>query len=163
MVHKKNLALKASFSHYFFVLIGACFNASTGDIEDFPGLDSLKKFDVEIKDGEVFVRDQMVHEKTTKFPVDVDQDETVVIVGGGGAAQVCAETLRSRKNYPWKGKVVMITQENNLPYDRPKLSKAMSASGKDLQLRQDIFFQNLNIETLLGGNNCLLKDLGFCI
>ena len=106
---------------------------------------------MEIKDGEVFVRDQMVHEKTTKFPVDVDQDETVVIVGGGGAAQVCAETLRSRKNNPWKGKIVMITQENILPYDRPKLSKAMSASGKDLQLRQDSFFQDWKIETMLGG------------
>ena len=45
----------------------------------------------------------------------------------------------------------MITQENILPYDRPKLSKAMSASGKDLQLRQDSFFQDWKIETMLGG------------
>ena len=134
---------------YIFFALGACFNASTGDIEDFPGLDSLKKFDVEIKDGEVFVKDQMVH--APKVPVNVDQDETVVIVGGGGAAQVCAETLRSRKNNPWKGKIVMITQENILPYDRPKLSKTMSASGKDLQLRQDSFFQDWKIETMLGG------------
>ena len=27
---------------------GACFNIRTGDIEDFPGLDSVQKFDVSI-------------------------------------------------------------------------------------------------------------------
>ena len=27
---------------------GACFNIRTGDIEDFPGLDSVQKFDVNI-------------------------------------------------------------------------------------------------------------------
>ena len=34
---------------------GACFNLSNGDIEDFPGLDSLPKYDVEIADGQVKV------------------------------------------------------------------------------------------------------------
>jgi len=28
---------------------GACFNIKTGDIEDFPGLDSLQKFEVSYK------------------------------------------------------------------------------------------------------------------
>ena len=27
---------------------GACFNIRTGDIEDFPGLDSVQKFDVSV-------------------------------------------------------------------------------------------------------------------
>ena len=50
------------------------------------------------------------------------RNQTVVIVGGGGAAQSCAETLRSRKE-PWKGRIIMLTEENCAPYDRPKLSK----------------------------------------
>ena len=29
---------------------GACFNVKTGDIEDFPGLDSLHKYDVKVDD-----------------------------------------------------------------------------------------------------------------
>ena len=35
---------------------GACFNATTGDIEDFPGLDSLAQYEVTVKGEEVIVR-----------------------------------------------------------------------------------------------------------
>ena len=134
---------------FFFKYVGACFNASTGDIEDFPGLDSLKKYDVEIKEGEVHVKGTI---NATPSPLQLDkvQDETVVIVGGGGAAQVCAETLRKRKDNPWMGRIVMVTKEKDRPYDRPKLSKAMTSSGKDLQLRKDEFFESSKIESLLG-------------
>ena len=34
---------------------GACFNLENGDIEDFPGLDSLPKYDVQVENGEVKV------------------------------------------------------------------------------------------------------------
>ena len=30
---------------------GACFNIKTGDIEDFPGLDSLNSYDVKLKEN----------------------------------------------------------------------------------------------------------------
>ncbi|XP_026572871.1 apoptosis-inducing factor 3 [Pseudonaja textilis] len=35
---------------------GACFNIGTGDIEDFPGLDSLPKFQVKIEKEKVYIR-----------------------------------------------------------------------------------------------------------
>uniref|UniRef100_A0A8C0PHU3 AIF family member 3 n=1 Tax=Canis lupus familiaris TaxID=9615 RepID=A0A8C0PHU3_CANLF len=35
---------------------GACFNIGTGDLEDFPGLDSLHKFQVKIEKEKVYVR-----------------------------------------------------------------------------------------------------------
>ncbi|KAJ7415786.1 Apoptosis-inducing factor 3 [Pitangus sulphuratus] len=35
---------------------GACFNISTGDIEDFPGLDSLPRFQVKIEKEKVYIR-----------------------------------------------------------------------------------------------------------
>ena len=60
--------------------------------------------------------------KRTNIMCKKSENETVIIVGGGGAAQSCAETLRSREN-PWKGRIVMMTKEDSLPYDRPKLSK----------------------------------------
>ena len=50
------------------------------------------------------------------------EERVVVIVGSGGAAQSCAETLRNKDN-PWKGRIIILTSENCLPYDRPKLSK----------------------------------------
>ena len=134
---------------------GACFNLTTGDIEDFPGLDPLQTFAVDVENnGDVYLSgckeqfDRKSKTKTTLKPGGTNQ-ETVVVVGGGGAAQVCVETLR-RKNDPWQGRIVMISQENCLPYDRPKLSKNMVAKGSDLQLRNSEFFTSAGIETKLG-------------
>ena len=78
---------------------GACFNAASGDIEDFPGLDSLYKYQVEVEGGEVKVkvdRSQLGKTKRTKKLVDKDPEskEVIVIVGGGAAAQVCYDLWR---------------------------------------------------------------------
>ena len=78
-------------------------------------------------------------------------NETIVIVGGGAAAQVCAETLRKRAHAPWRGRIVMVCNENCLPYDRPKLSKAMTSTSEALQLRPRDFYSNALIDTFLGG------------
>merc|ERR1719414_686441 len=61
----------------------------------------------------------------------------VIIVGGGPAAQSCAETLRTRRNKPWDGRIVMLTDEANGPYDRTKLSKSLSSKAQELLLRPD--------------------------
>ena len=94
--------------------------------KDFPGLDSLAKYDVNVTEsGGVRIRAKKSLVKKgnrTKSMCTKTDNPTVVIVGGGGAAQSCAETLRSREE-PWKGRIIMITKENCLPYDRPKLSK----------------------------------------
>ena len=45
---------------------------------------------------------------------------------------------------------MLFSQEESLPYDRPKLSKNMSATGTDLQLRNSEFFTAAGIETKLG-------------
>ena len=96
------------------------------NFKDFPGLDSLEKYDVNITEsGGVRVRAKksLVEKGARIKPMSTKtRNQTVVIVGGGGAAQSCAETLRSRKE-PWKGRIIMLTEENCAPYDRPKLSK----------------------------------------
>ena len=73
--------------------------------QDFPGLDSLHKYEVSVEDGgEVRVKaKRSVADKggdrlkdcpgSEKVPTG---SQTVVIVGGGPAAQTCAETLRNR-------------------------------------------------------------------
>ena len=95
-------------------------------MKDFPGLDSLAKYDVNVTEsGGVRVRAKksLVKKGTrTKSMCTKTENQTVVIVGGGGSAQSCAETLRSRAE-PWKGRIIMLTKEDCLPYDRPKLSK----------------------------------------
>lgn len=129
---------------------GACFNVKTGDIEDFPGLDSLPKFDVEISDNTVMI-------KTTKKSAEkarrqkpmvsmVDETKTYLLVGGGPAGLVCAETLRQEG---YDGRIIIISKDAHLPYDRPKLSKAMSVTADQIALRDANFYSEHDIEVKL--------------
>ena len=45
---------------------------------------------------------------------------------------------------------MLIGKETDLPYDRIKLSKAMTASVESILLRPESFYQERNIELLLG-------------
>ena len=73
---------------------GACFNVATGDIEDYPGLDSLQTYSVDVsEDGNVLVtipKNQVALSKRTKElgHRNPDQKETIAVIGGGASAQV---------------------------------------------------------------------------
>ncbi|KAG1649867.1 Apoptosis-inducing factor 3 [Nymphon striatum] len=155
---------------------GACFNSKTGDIEDHPGLDSLPKYQVDIKDGRVVVTADKSLLKSNKRQRSVNKnlsgndesdsekkEQTVLIIGGGGAAATCVEELRYNG---FSGKVIMATQESFLPYDRPKLSKALDSSGTKLALRSEEFYESLNIQILLNKKavevNTGSKTVKFC-
>lgn len=79
---------------------GACFNIKTGDIEDFPGQDSLPCYQVTIADnGQVKVRAKRTeletNKRTKKMVKRINGDaRTFVIIGGGPSGAICAETLR---------------------------------------------------------------------
>ncbi|XP_066929188.1 apoptosis-inducing factor 3-like [Clytia hemisphaerica] len=130
---------------------GACFNAVTGDIEDFPGLDSLHKYEVAIKNGKVIVKGSENTLKDFRCIKPMEDScatkEIFLIIGGGGAAITCAETLRQQG---FTGKIIMATSENHVPYDRPKLSKMLNAEPSKLYLRTPEFLKEKNIEVLYG-------------
>ena len=64
---------------------GACFNLTTGDIEDFPGLDSLQTFDVKVEsNGDVYVsgnNDQFVRKSKPKVSLNECANQETVVVG----------------------------------------------------------------------------------
>ncbi|XP_023213679.1 apoptosis-inducing factor 3-like [Centruroides sculpturatus] len=64
----------------------------------------------------------------------------------GGAGQTCVETLRQEG---FTGRLILISKEPNRPYDRPKLSKALSAKAEDLALRSPDYYQSADIELWL--------------
>jgi len=77
-------------------------------------------------------------------------DNGILIVGGGLAAQRCAETLRRRG---YEGPVRMVCAEPEPPYDRPPLSKEMLAgetAAEDLAYRPAWWYEEKRIELLLG-------------
>ncbi|CAH2093750.1 unnamed protein product [Euphydryas editha] len=133
---------------------GACFNLKTGDIEDFPGFDSLPCYQVTVtKNGEVKVRAKISDLKSNKRSKDMSMvsacdESSVVIVGGGPSGATCAETLRSEG---FKGRITLVSKENYLPYDRIKVSKIGTATAiEKLQARSLEYYQNANIEVLKG-------------
>ncbi|XP_069966083.1 apoptosis-inducing factor 3 isoform X4 [Bactrocera oleae] len=132
---------------------GATFNTRTGDIEDFPGLDSLPCFMVRVEnDGKVKLRAKRTDlEKNKRLKDMVKRDKSnqqcVVVIGGGPAAAVCVETLRQEG---FSGRIVMLCREPCLPYDRIKLSKGMDIPLDKLEFRTADFYVQYGIETLIG-------------
>ncbi|XP_056296490.1 apoptosis inducing factor mitochondria associated 4 isoform X2 [Pseudoliparis swirei] len=127
---------------------GACFNVRTGDIEEYPGLDSLPSYKVKVEDGKVYVSipknslrlTKRVKEMCSRAP---DVQHTIVLVGGGPASLVCAETLRQNC---YRGRIVMVTKDTLPPYDKPKLSKALDVDSCSILLRTSDFYQQLEVE-----------------
>uniref|UniRef100_A0A452QRZ7 AIF family member 3 n=1 Tax=Ursus americanus TaxID=9643 RepID=A0A452QRZ7_URSAM len=119
---------------------GACFNISTGDLEDFPGLDSLHKFQ-----ALQLQRRTKVMAKCISPSAGHSSSTNVLIVGAGAAGLVCAETLRQEG---FSDRIVLCTLDRHLPYDRPKLSKSLDAQPEQLALRPKEFFRAYGIEVL---------------
>uniref|UniRef100_A0A336MTC2 CSON004870 protein n=1 Tax=Culicoides sonorensis TaxID=179676 RepID=A0A336MTC2_CULSO len=131
---------------------GACFSLTTGDIEDFPGLDSLPCYQVQVENGDVKVRakkkDLEANKRVKTMTLRDNKDErTFVVVGAGPSGAVCAETLRQEG---FSGRLVLIGKEPHLPYDRVKVTKAMNLSADKLKLRDQAFYDTNSIETMLG-------------
>ena len=131
----------------------AYFDVTSGDQLEPPGLDSLACYQVRIEDENVIVS---VPEKTTglrspamaQFNPDADK-RTFVILGAGAAGVHAAETLRVAG---YQGRIVMITQDDRLPYDRTKLSKDYfigETSSEEMPLRSPDFYKEHAIEVLL--------------
>uniref|UniRef100_A0A034W141 Apoptosis-inducing factor 3 n=1 Tax=Bactrocera dorsalis TaxID=27457 RepID=A0A034W141_BACDO len=132
---------------------GSCYNIRTGDIEDFPGLDSLPTYPVEIAtNGEVQVRARIKDlnkiRRTKKMVEYNKSDERVfLLVGGGVATATCAETLRQEG---YTGRIIILCREDYLPYDRAPLSKVWQGDITELYFRDSDFYEENNIEVILG-------------
>ena len=130
----------------------ACFNAATGDMLEPPALDSLPSFPVTVEGDDIYIAlpEQPVDRRTPEMTKhDSKRNEGVfVILGGGAAGYMAAQTLREDG---FAGRIVMITRENRLPYDRPNLSKdylAGNAEPEWMPLRSDDFFETHGIEIM---------------
>uniref|UniRef100_A0AAY4D0X3 Rieske domain-containing protein n=1 Tax=Denticeps clupeoides TaxID=299321 RepID=A0AAY4D0X3_9TELE len=112
---------------------GACFNIKTGDIEDYPGLDCLPAYKVGTL-GNSSINDlgKVFEQWLTKN----------LFFSSGPASLVCAETLRQNS---YGGRIVIVTKEELLPFDKPKLSK-VEPEGGNILLRQSDFLQEHGIE-----------------
>ena len=139
------------------------FNVITGDLEEPPALDAVPRFEVRVEGDDVIVvvpegaPDRRVPEMVGYHP-EADP-RTFVILGAGAAGNMAAQTLREDG---FKGRVVMLTAEHSLPYDRPNVSKAYlygDAGLDSLPWRTEQFYRDHDIEILFGHQATLVAPV----
>ncbi|MBM3240846.1 Rieske 2Fe-2S domain-containing protein [Candidatus Poribacteria bacterium] len=129
----------------------ACFDVVTGDLEEPPALDALPHFAVRVEGEDVIVsvpEDAKEQRLPTMTRKNLAADSrTFVIIGTGGAGNAAAEALRQDG---FHGRIVMVTKENRLPYDRTGLSKSYlkSDDSEPEYLRAAEFYDDYDIEIL---------------
>ncbi|HWN52109.1 MAG TPA: FAD-dependent oxidoreductase [Xanthobacteraceae bacterium] len=133
----------------------ACFSLRTGDALHAPALSPVACWAVEHRDGKLFVtskKETPAPESRGRAAPTAGMPERIVIIGGGAAGFAAAEKLR-REQYP--GSIVMLSNDDAPPVDRPNLSKdylAGSAPEDWVPLRPESFYSDNGIELRLKTN-----------
>jgi len=129
----------------------ACFSLETGAAIRAPALSPLPCWSVEQRDGKVFVREKKLAAPARRLPAS-GAPGTIVIVGGGAAGFAAAQRLREEG---FQGSLVMLSNDDAPPVDRPNLSKdylAGSAPEDWVPLRPESFYAEQGIELRLNAN-----------
>jgi NADPH-dependent 2,4-dienoyl-CoA reductase/sulfur reductase-like enzyme/nitrite reductase/ring-hydroxylating ferredoxin subunit len=105
------------------------FDVSTGDVLEPPALTALDRYPVEVHDGNVMVTPQKIERPGaatspgTLADAPTDTREFVVIGAGAAGAAACAALRMNGFN----GRIKLIGEESQEPYDRTALSKFVPA------------------------------------
>ncbi len=122
----------------------AAFCLRTGRVEAPPAVDSLAVYDVQVEGGRIWVA---ARDEAAAAAVDAD-GRVFVIVGGGAAGAVAAQTLREEG---FGGRVVVFDRENRVPYDRTVLSKYFlsgETGAEKSPLQSQAYYRERRIERL---------------
>ena len=128
----------------------ACFDLRTGEALRAPALSPVACWRVEQRDGKIFVREKLKQQRPEprgKLPASAP--DRIVIVGGGAASFAAAEMLR---RVHFQGSIVMLSDDDAPPVDRPNLSKDYLAGNAEedwVPLRPDSFYAENRIDLRL--------------
>jgi NADPH-dependent 2,4-dienoyl-CoA reductase/sulfur reductase-like enzyme len=128
----------------------ACFNATTGDIENAPAIDNLPTFKIIEKPDGIYITansgsDIKASRRKPKLTCRPTKPESVVVIGGGSGTVGAVEGLREGG---FKGSITIIGSEGYLPIDRTKLSKALIPDPDKIALRDQAWFDDAGITTV---------------
>jgi len=132
----------------------ATFEVRSGDLLEPPALDGIAAFRVRVDGDDVYVDRSEEPRRGRTMPMyacDLDAEaREFVIIGAGAAAAAAAEALRQEC---FLGRILLISPEDQWPYDRPNLSKDFLAGeleAKWLPLRSPDFYDEHTIERIVG-------------
>ena len=126
----------------------ACFSLRTGEALRAPALNPVSCFHVERRNGAAYVQEKL-EKAAPRELTSPTLPRSVVIVGGGAAANAAAETLR---NEGYRGGITMLSADDSGPYDRPNLSKGFLAGSAEedwIPLRSLDFYREHDIDLKL--------------
>ncbi len=135
----------------------ACFAVRTGEAIGAPALNDLPRYAVVREGDRVRVGEKLPPSPRPRRP---GGPASIVIAGAGGAGNAAAEMLR-REGYG--GRIVLVGREEDVPYDRPNLSKdylAGTAPEEWIPLRSREFYAEQEIELRLGREIAALDVAG---
>jgi apoptosis-inducing factor 3 len=134
----------------------ACFNACSGDIEDGPVLDGLASYGTKVDEATGLISVELP-QGTEAIPRSVapsmcaanprSDPRRFVVIGAGAASAAAIEALRHNG---FQGQITLLSKENDLAYDRPKLSKQMEITAPEIMLRKPGWYESLGIEIKTG-------------
>jgi apoptosis-inducing factor 3 len=128
----------------------ACFSLRTGEAVRAPALNPIACFDVEPREGRLFVTRKRP-ERAPLAPLGATtprrgEPGSVVIIGAGAAGSAAAEMLR---RHGYTHPITIVDGEPDSPYDRPNLSKdflAGTAQADWIPLRPTGFYESHGID-----------------
>jgi NADPH-dependent 2,4-dienoyl-CoA reductase/sulfur reductase-like enzyme/nitrite reductase/ring-hydroxylating ferredoxin subunit len=126
----------------------ACFNLRTGEALRAPAIAPLACWKVEQRAGKIFVGEKQLGVKHAVRPKSGDPNK-IIIVGGGAAGFAAAEMLRRNR---YEGSIVMLSDDDAPPVDRPNLSKdylAGKAPEEWVPMAPESFYSENNIDLRL--------------
>jgi NADPH-dependent 2,4-dienoyl-CoA reductase/sulfur reductase-like enzyme/nitrite reductase/ring-hydroxylating ferredoxin subunit len=130
----------------------ACFSLRTGEALRAPALGPVACWNVERRGDMIFVLNKKEvpgPEVSPGAATGGGSPDKIVIVGGGAAGFAAADKLRRER---WQGSIVMLSDDDASPVDRPNLSKdylAGSAPEDWIPLRPDSYYAQNGIDLRL--------------
>jgi NADPH-dependent 2,4-dienoyl-CoA reductase/sulfur reductase-like enzyme/nitrite reductase/ring-hydroxylating ferredoxin subunit len=126
----------------------------TGELLNPPALDAMARFEVKVAGDRIVVilPEEPAGTRVADLARHVPQADrrTFIILGGGAAGNAAAQKLRQEG---FQGRLLLISKEKRLPYDRTILSKGYlngSLQAEALPLRNEDFYRKADIELILG-------------
>jgi len=127
----------------------ACFSLRTGEAVRAPALSPVACWLTEVRDGSVFVRKKVAPVLSSRVAPAPGWPQKIVVIGGGAAGFAATEMLRRQR---FQGDIVVLSDDNAPPVDRPNLSKdylAGNAPEEWVPLREESFYTEQGIDLRL--------------